>query len=85
VSKEVTQLPEDGLQEMAVDLTEDDQCFDYNTYKAGRYTKITTLKSTFQTDSEYNEVCSEFEKTSGLVNCRLDYLGNDDAVGRFSA
>jgi len=83
VNKEVTKVSEDQLQQMAVDLTEDEQYFDYNKDKDGRYTKIRTLKGSFQMDSEYNEVCSEFEKNSGLVNCQLDFKGPDNAVSRF--
>ena len=84
VNKEVTKVPEDELQQLAVDLTEDEQYFDDNKDKDGRYTKIRTLKGLFQMDSEYNEVCSEFEKTSGLENCQLDFKGPDNAVSRFT-
>jgi len=83
VNKDVTKVSEDQLQQIAVDLTEDEQYFDYNKAKDGRYTKIRTLKGSFQMDSEYNELCSEFEKNSGMVNCQLDYKGPDNAVSRF--
>ena len=62
VNKDVTKVSEDDLQQLAVDLTEDEQYFDYNKDKDGRYIKIRTLKGTFQMDSEYNEACNEFEK-----------------------
>ena len=62
MNKDVTKVTEDELQKMAVDLNEDDQYFDYNKDKDGRYTKIRTLKGSFQMDSQYNEVCNEFEK-----------------------
>ena len=83
VNKDVTKVSEDELQQMAVGLNEDDQYFDYNKDKDGRYTKIRTLKGSFQMDSQYNEVCNEFEKTSGLENCQLDFIGADHAVSRF--
>jgi len=67
------------LKALAEQYIKDGKYFDYLKNKEGEYTKIRTLENQFCSKCDWLEMFNEFEKDSGLLNCKMDYINDDCA------
>ncbi len=53
---------------------------EFYTFKRGRYNlyEISTLFHTYKTTTEYNKISKDFEISTGLINCKIDDIGDMD-------
>ena len=76
ISKEYIETESEEFDQIVKGLEESGEYFDYVKNKENEYIKIRTLTGNYGRKCEFMELCNEFEKESGIVNCKLDGVKN---------
>ena len=74
ITNNYTDVTPKELQAIGKECEEKGDYFDFNRDKNDQYTTIRTLHNKFASTSPYLEAMNEFEKDSGVGNCKLDSI-----------